>query len=326
MITPCSAPRSWVGPLLLVAAILCSANPAHASAGFADGGTDHDKAPLRVFVSIAPQKCFVERVAGQRAEVTVLLPSGQSPATYEPTPKQMVRLASAQVYFRIGVPFEKSVVDKIGATLEHLNIVDMRAGIDLRTMAEACEHGHHGDEAEGHDHQPGEVDPHVWLNPRLVKTLARNTCDEFCRLDPSNREAYEGNLRSFEGDLDRVDRRIAAILAPLRGCEFYVFHPAFGYFADAYGLEQVAVEAGGREPTAKRLGALITRAKRAGVKLIFVQPQFSSRSAEAVARQIGGAVVSMDPLAENYIDNLLDMAAKVERALTGGGAATDDGS
>jgi zinc transport system substrate-binding protein len=319
----------------------------------------------------------VERVGGDLVDVSVLVPPGQSPHTYELTPKQMVSLSEAHVFFRTGIPFEKRLVGKIGATLKGLNIVDTRKGVEMRAMSERhhhddnhdksdqsvehihqndkpgrhrepdhehslakehpeskapaheqehpeigkAEHGHEPGAAHAnadHDaHEPGELDPHVWLSPRVVKVQTGTICDELCRLDPANEAEYEGNCQLFQEELDRIDAQIAEALAPLKGREFFVFHPAFGYFADAYGLRQVAVQAGGKDPNVRQLGALIERAKRDGVKLIFVQPQFSKGSAEAVARQIGGAVVPMDPLAEEYLENLLDMASKIKRALAG---------
>ena len=262
----------------------------------------------------------MERVGGDLVEVTVLLPPGQSPATYEPTPKQVVKLSTARVYFRIGLPFEERVVDKVGSVFAHLNIVDTREGIDLREMTEPQQakvpKGDHTRLPEtGGGHKHGQLDPHIWLNPRLVKVQAGTICRELCRLDPAHRSTYEGNLRAFQADLDRVDRDIAARLAPLRGRELFVFHPAYGYFTDAYGLRQVAVESGGKAPTARQLSGLIRRAKQAGVRVIFVQPQFDKRNAEAVAKAVGGVIVPLDPLAEDYINNLLEMTAKIERAL-----------
>lgn len=289
--------------LIMITSVVCLYG------SFADSAEPTER-PLCVYVSIPPQKYFVERVGGEYVDVSALLPPGQSPATYEMTPKQMVGLGKARVLFRIGVPFEKQVVAKIGATLTDLNIVDTRKGIDLRLMASP-----HHDESCDHEHDA--QDPHIWMNPRLAKVQARIICEELSRLDPAHKEAYEKNLRAFEADLDRVDATIAAKLAPLQGREFFVFHPAYGYFADAYGLTQVAVQAGGKTPTAKQLGALIRQAKEAGVKLIFVQPQFDKSSAKAVAEAIGGVVTPMDPLAESYLNNLLEMADKIEKALTG---------
>ncbi|UCF35038.1 MAG: zinc ABC transporter substrate-binding protein [Phycisphaerales bacterium] len=341
------------------------------------GTKEAGEAPLRIFVSIPPQRYFVKRVGGDLVEVSVLVPPGQSPHTYELTPKQMVSLSEAHVFFRTGIPFEKQLVGKIGATLKGLNIVDTRKGIEMRAMSEHHRHNDEHDKSDqsvghihendelgrhrepdhehalteehpeskapsheqehteigkaehGHElgaahanadqdaHGPDELDPHVWLSPRVVKVQARTICDELRRLDPANEARYEENCRLFHEELDRIDAQIAEALAPLKGREFFVFHPAFGYFADAYGLRQVAVQAGGKDPNVRQLGTLIERAKRDGVKLIFVQPQFSRGSAEAVARQIGGVVVPMDPLAEDYLENLLDMASKIKMALAG---------
>jgi len=256
---------------------------------------------LHVFVSILPQAYFVERVGGTHVEVEVLVGPGQSPATFEPTPQQMTKLSQTSVYFSIGVPFEKRLVEKIQATLTNLRIIDTRQGIKLRTMQDE----HHG----------GSSDPHIWLNPNLVKIQATTICDELCRLDPQNAAEYRKNLKAFKTDLHEVDTRIAQMLAPLRGRKFYVFHPSFGYFADAYGLTQVAVEMEGKEPGAKELASLINQAIEDSVKVIFVQPQFSARSTEAVAEAIGGVVVLIDPLAKDYLQNLEDIAEKIVRVL-----------
>ena len=267
---------------------------------------------LSVFVSIEPQACFVERVGGRHVAVEVLVAAGQSPATYAPTLQQVVRLGKARAYFRIGVPFEGPLLERIASSAKSLEVVDTRAGIRLRRLDEP--HEHEGEEA-GHGHEAGIEDPHVWLDPKLVKVQARTICATLSRLDPGHAADYQANLAAFEAELDAVDAKIAKALAPVRGREILVFHPAYGYFADAYGLKQVAVESGGKSPTSRQLVALIERAKAGGVKVIFVQPQFSRRSAEAVAGAIGGAVVPMDPLARDYIANLERMAEAVGQAL-----------
>jgi len=191
-------------------------------------------------------------------------------------------------------------------------VVDTRQGIRLRPMT--CEEEHDGPH-DGHEHAAGRPDPHIWLDPKLVKIQARTICDAMCRADPTGAEVYRKNCDAFLADLDAVDARITRALAPLKGKEFFVYHPAFGYFGDSYGLRQVAVETAGKEPDAKELAALIDRAKATGVKVIFVQPQFSARSARAVAEAIGGVVVPMDDLAKDYLKNLDDMAAKIEKAI-----------
>ena len=268
---------------------------------------------LNVVVSILPQACFVQRIAGQDADVTVLVGPGQSPHVYEPTPKQVTALADAQVFFTVGLPFEDTLLPKVRASFPQLKIVDTRAGIPLRAMTvdervgeEA--HGEHGEEA-------GAPDPHIWLSPKLVKIQAATMCDALCQLVPGRAAEFRKNLAAFQADLDRVDAEIAAALAPLKGARFFVFHPAFGYFADAYGLKQVPVEIEGKEPSARQIAALIEAARQARVRVIFVQPQFSTRSAEAIAQAIGGAVVPLDDLPRDYLKNLEEMAEKLKSGL-----------
>jgi zinc transport system substrate-binding protein len=264
---------------------------------------------LNVFVSLLPQATFVERIAGERVKVGVLVGPGQSPHTFEPTPKQMTDLARARLFFALGWPFEKRLVAKVTAANPQLRVVDTREGVPLRSMAAA------EIDKDDADHQAGGPDPHIWVSPRLVKIQAATIARALAGEDPAHAADYEKGLKAFQEDLDRVDAKIAKALAPLKGKEMFVYHPAFGYFADAYGLKQVPVEVEGKEPSAKHLAAFIERAKAAGVKIIFVQPQFSAKSAEAVARAIGGAVVPLDPTAKDYLANLETMAEKIGQAL-----------
>lgn len=269
---------------------------------------------IHVFVSIMPQAYFAERVGGSALDIEVLVAPGQSPATFEPTPKQMAALSGADVYFRVGLPFEDRLLQRIAAINDRLLVIDTRKGIELRSMDEG------GDETNAHEHNHhGRPDPHIWLDPRLVKIQARTMADGLIRLDSTQTAAIEKNLGEFHSDLEQIDSTIAEILAPLKGRKLFVFHPSYGYFAEAYGLEQVAVETGGKEPAARQLAELIDRAIKDSVRVIFVQPQFSRRSAETIARAINGAVVPLDPLARDYLDNLGRMARAIERALAGNG-------
>lgn len=259
-------------------------------------------APLRAIVSIPPQAYFVERVGGAHVAVEVLAGPGQSPHAYEPTARQIASLRKAQVYFRIGAEFEKGLLRKVMAVNGTMAIVDTREGIALRASGNAG----------------GMPDPHIWLDPKRAKVQAATIAGALCRLQPGGRETFQENLRAFQDDLDRVDRKIADLLAPFRGGVFYVFHPAFGYFGDSYGLTQAAVETGGKEPSPKQLAALINRARREGVRIIFVQPQYPRHNAEAVARAVGGAVAPLDPLARDYLNNLEVMAETLRQGLAQG--------
>jgi zinc transport system substrate-binding protein len=264
---------------------------------------------LQVFVSVLPQQYFVERIGGDRVKVEVLVGPGQSPATLDPTPKQMARLTGADLYLRIGVPFENVLMDRLTAANEKLRVVDQREGLDLLVLEE----GHHHD--DGHGHEAGELDPHIWLSPKLAMVQAQTIARALAYEGASAKLVYHANFSEFIRDLKAVDARIEAALAGLENREFFVFHPAYGYFAQAYGLTQVAVEFEGKEPSGRQLARLIDRAKAAGVKVLFVQPQFSDKSARAVADGVGAAVVKMDPLAPDYLENLERMAQTLADAL-----------
>jgi zinc transport system substrate-binding protein len=285
------------------------------------GGTD-EKTDARpsVFVSIAPQAFLVREVAGDRAQVHTLLPPGQSPHSFSPTPRQIAALATARLYFRIGVELEEAVMPKLSGMSPELKIVDLRRGVHLRDMA-----GHHGHdehdhatehEHDGHAHHAG-TDPHIWLSPRIAATMVETIREGLTGIMPGDSAHFALNARRLHVRLDSLDRAIAEALAPLRGRKLFVFHPSFGYFADAYGLQQVAVETGGKEPSAKQLTALIEQARREAAKVIFVQPQFSPRSARAVAEAIEGTVVAIDPLAEDYLANLGRIAEAVRQGIGG---------
>ena len=251
-------------------------------------------------------------------KIEVLVGPGQSPATYAVTPRQITGLENAAVYFTIGVPFEQRLLAKITASLPQLNVTDSCPGVEYRMMDTP-----HSHEEAAHNHEPdGESrisaanpDPHVWLDPKRVKIIAENICAELCRIDPVGREEYRGKLARFQQELDALDAKLSAALAPLKGREFFVFHPAYGYFGQSYGLKQVAVEIEGKEPSPRQVIDLIDKAKAAGVRVIFVQPQFASGSAEAIAREIGGVVIPLDPLGRDYVTSMSEMADKLVEAL-----------
>lgn len=262
--------------------------------------TAEEAGKILVFTSILPQEYFVERIGGNRVEVQALVTPGSSPATYEPTPRQMAALSDAKLFFRIGVPFENALVPRI-AEMEGLRIVDTRQGITLRSM-----------KARGRE---GNDDPHIWLSPRLVQVQARTIAAALTEVDPAGEATFENNLADFLEDLEALDTQLAEALAPVDGKTFMVFHPAWGYFADAYGLVQEPIEIEGKDPSGQQLARMIEMAKDEDVRIIFVQPQFSADSARRVAEAIGGAVVSINPLARDYLSNLEQVAVAVREAL-----------
>ena len=269
-------------------------------------------AQVHVVVSIAPQATFVRKIAGDLADVTVMVPPGASPASYEPKPSQMRAIAKADLYFAIGVPFERAWLPRFARQNPRMRIVDVTEGIQKVPMAS---HHHHDHDHDNTQHSTfstqHSLDPHVWLAPPLVKRIARNIADALAQADPAHEEIYARNLEAFEREIDAVDRRLRAILAPCKGEAMMVFHPSWGYFARTYGLRQIPIEIEGKEPKARELAHLIREAKEEGVRSLFVQPQFSQRAARVIAEAIGAKLVVADPMATNWSENLIDVAKKV---------------
>ncbi|MBN1832710.1 MAG: zinc ABC transporter substrate-binding protein [Deltaproteobacteria bacterium] len=272
--------------------------------------TAHGAEPIEVFVSILPQKTFVERIGGESVNVSVIVQPGANPATYEPKPRQMVALTKAKAYFAIGVPFEAVWLNRISAANPGMMVIHTEEGIEKRTMEDHL----HGEKGAGEHH--GVKDPHIWLSPRLVKAQSRNILNGLLRIDPARAASYEKNYKNFIAEISDLDNEIKRIFSGKGGRRvFMTFHPAWGYFAQAYGLEQVAVEMEGKEPGPVDLRKLVHYARERGIKVIFVQPQFSTKSAEAVAKAIEGGVVFANPLALDWADNLKKVATEFEAAL-----------
>lgn len=262
----------------------------------------------KIFVSILPQKHFVEKIAGNRFEVGVMVSPGMSPANYEPLPKQMLELSDANLFFRIGVPFEESWISKIKDINDKLKIVDTRKGIELRETDKFLhiESNHHE-----HGHSHGNFDPHIWLSPTLVIKQVENITDALVNEYPNDKNEFERNSQLFIKELKSLKNKIELILSEVGSKEFMVFHPSWGYFADEFGLQQIPVEIEGKEPNPNELNKIISFAKEKGIKRIFAQKQFSSIVLEAISKELDGEVISIDPLAENYAENLKLIAKKI---------------
>ena len=267
---------------------------------------------LPVFVSILPQKYFVQQIGKDQVVVQVMVQPGASPATYEPKPAQMTALAKARIYFSIGVPFEKVWLGKIAAANPRMALVATDRGI-LKLPMNA--HGHDHADNSGEDHAHGTEDPHIWTSPPLVMSQARNILVALQTYDPANSEYYEANYKQFINELIDLDARLRQILADKQGTSFLVFHPSWGYFANTYGLRQIAIEFEGKDPKPAHLQELIDHARKERIRAIFAQPQFSSKNAEIVARAIDGKVIAADPLAADWSSNLLNQAKQFKAAM-----------
>jgi zinc transport system substrate-binding protein len=260
-------------------------------------------------VSILPQEYFVEKIGGDRVEVNVMVEPGASPATYEPKPQQMKALSEAEAYVSIGVPFEKAWMEKIKGVNPQMLVIDSTQGIERMEMVA---HHHHGEaeaeHAHEHDHGAETLDPHVWLSPQLVKVQAENIYQSLVSIDPENEAEYQANLAQFLTEIDQLDQQIKQNLTGIENRQFIVFHPAWGYFARDYDLEQVSIEVGGQEPSAAELGEIVKEAQAENIKVIFAQPEFSTKSAETIAQEIDGQVLLITPLAPDWSNNLLQVS------------------
>ncbi|MGD9044453.1 MAG: zinc ABC transporter substrate-binding protein [Desulfobacterales bacterium] len=290
---------------------------------------------LTVFVSIAPQKYLVQQIAKDLVDVKVMVLPGADPHMYEPKPKQMVAISKAKLYFAIGIEFEEANLGKIVSTNPQIKVIYTDRGIKKIPMAAYHHHdeeGEHHEKAEVHKegehrhekgesaneddhHDHGGLDPHIWLSPPLVKVQAHTIMNALQEIDPSHRALYESNFQQFVSQINELDAELKTILAGKQGLQFMVFHPSWGYFAHTYGLKQVPVQIEGKEPKPAQLKELIEHAKEKNIKVIFVQPQFSAKSAKLVANEINGEVAFVDPLAENWSANLREVANKFKSAL-----------
>lgn len=269
--------------------------------------------PLKVFVSIPPQAWLVERIGGPQVQVEVLIGPNQDPHTFVAMPRQIAELNQAEVFFAVGLPLERQLIEKMPSSVR---VVDV--GSRLATLPDV-EHEHQG---QGEKQAEGAMDPHVWLSLKNMVVMAQAIRDELSRMDPARQAEYATRAAAVVTELAALDARIASALSPLKRRRFYVYHPAFGYFARDYGLVQVPVEIGGKSPSGRQLAALVERAKADGVKIIFVQKQFATTSAEALAEEVGATVVQMDSLPRDVTANFEDMASKMERAIRGAGEGT----
>ena len=261
-----------------------------------------------VAVSILPQAGFVEAIGGDKVKVVVMVPPGASPHTYEVTPDQMVALSNARIYAKVGsgVEFELAWMDKLIAVNKSMLIVDCSQEIPLLEMTE---------EENDVEHQHEGLDPHIWLSAKNVKIMARHICDGLVQIDVQNKSYYEANLAGYLVELDKLDAELVADLADVVKRDFIVVHPSFGYFAHDYNLNQISLEQGGKEPEADYMVRLINEAKEHSIKVVFVSPQYNTKSAEMIAQEIGGEVVIIDPLAKDFVGNMHAIEAAVKQSM-----------
>ena len=255
-----------------------------------NNGNDNNKEIIAV--SIMPEKEFVRAVAGEDFKIISMIPSGASPENYEPTPMEKETFEESVIYFSIGVPTEENnILPNVSENtkLVKLDEVVREEYADL-TFAN------------------GSRDPHIWLSPQRAMVMVQKIADELSELKPQNKEKYQENAKKYISELENSILEIDSLLAQKGNRKFIVYHPAFAYLADEFGLEMYALEEDGKEATVESLKEKIDLAKKEGIKYIFYQAEIDSSQAKAFAEEIGGQTMMLEPLAENYLENLKKMA------------------
>lgn len=282
--------------IIVLAALLCGCISEDSGSG---------SARVKAVTTIAPLGEFVKAVGGDKVNVTVLIPPGGEPHTFEPSPSQMRNIADADIYVENGAGLE-FWIDRIIQVNQRMLLLDSSKGVELIKGA------------DDNSQNPGliqGVDPHIWLSPRIAKIQVKNICDGFIQVDPSNSEHYIKNRDNYLKELDEVDAYLNSTFAQHQRKKFIVLHPAWSYFARDYGLQEIAINLEEKEPGPKHLEDIIDLARAENITTIFVEPQFNSIMAEVIAKEIKGKVVAIDPLAENYSDNLKHMGDLIADSL-----------
>lgn len=263
-------------------------------------------AKVNTVVSIVPQKSFVEAIGGELVHVEVMVLPGNSPHTYEPKPSQMQAIGQAHLYFTTGVEFEGAWMQKFANQNKAMKIVDSTKGI--RKIAMKDKHK----EDESHNHEHTGLDPHVWTSPANIKIIAKNIVEALIAQDATHKEHFMANYTAFLAKVDATDAQIKEVLKEVKkGTKFMVFHPAWGYFAQQYGLEELAIEVDGKEPKPKELALILKEAREEKITAIFVQPEFSDKSAKQIARELKIPVIKATPLNPKWDESFIALAKAI---------------
>lgn len=297
--------------ILVLLAVMCS----HWAVWGLSAPTEDEK--VTIVTTILPYVEFVREIGGDHVVVDAMVPPGASPHTWEPLPSQLVVLTDAVLYVKVGsgIEFELTWLSRLAGINGNMTIVDTSRGIVLRYMQTPGNMEGSALEHDSHQYSPERYDPHVWLSLRNARTISENICEALIAVDPDNMDEYVAGKQRYVEKLEELDKSIGEKMRRVKDRKFVVLHPAWGYFARDYGLEQIPIEVEGKEPSPRAVARIIDEARTLGSKVVFVSPQFSAQSAEGIAREIGGRTIAVDPLAENYLSNIEQAALQLAAAL-----------
>lgn len=275
------------------------------------GNTDKERT---ISVSILPQRYFVERIAGDYVKVNVMIPPGANPAVSDLSTEQLKALHNSSVYFAVGyLPFELSNLYPFLETQKNMLLVKQSVGMDLEQGT--CNHDHGHGHQHDHGSREGNFDPHVWMSPRYAEMMARTILDVLAAKFPDQRATFEKNYRQWRVEIDSIDQAARRIISEKENKTFLIYHPALTYFAKDYGMEQISIEDEGKEPNPSHLKAVIDTCRVKGIKIVFIQNQFDVANAKAVAKEIDGEVITIDPLSPDWKAEMCSLLGIIEQKM-----------
>lgn len=255
----------------------------------------------RIMVTIEPQRYFAEQLVDSLFSIVTLVPSGNNPESYDPTPRQMTQLAKSKAYFCIGhIGFENTWLHRLKSNNPNLLFFDNSQGIDLITG--------HPHEEPTHSQSNAHIDPHTWSSPHEARIIAQNMCDALIAIDPEHSETYRTNLERLMATIDETDRTIRAHLENSPQRSFIIYHPALSYFARTYGLTQHAIETEGKEPSPEQIKQLVDCAKKESIRTVFIQQEFDRKNAAIIARETNCRLEVINPLSYHWNEEIIRIA------------------
>lgn len=272
-----------------------------------------------VSVTIEPQRYFAEKIAGDKYTINCVVPAGQSPETYDPTPQQMIKVGQSVAYLKIGyIGFETAWMDNIVKNNPNLKVFDLSEGIAVIDNPDAEMHEEHDHEGEEHGHDHGHkhtgIDPHTWSSVAGAKAVAWNTLQAFIALDKENTKFYFDNYNALLAEIEKTEATINQLLEGLSNRTFIIYHPALSYFAAEYQLTQLCIEMDGKEPSPAQLKELVDTARANNTRVVFIQQEFDQKNAELIARETGCKLVRINPLSYNWHEEMILIAQSLKDA------------